>query len=87
LNFLGHFYFQEKSIIMKNTGDYSCIDPKKSAKCAAQVLDFDYLGATPEILFEKFKTSQKGLSEEEAKSGLINTATMNPLKRKKNHPC
>jgi len=35
-------------------------------KQKAQALDFDYKGCSKEILFEKFQTSQSGLSEAEA---------------------
>ncbi len=35
-----------------------------------QILDFDYKGCSKEVLFEKFQTSQSGLSEQEAKKRL-----------------
>ena len=55
-------------------------------KQKTQTLDFDYKGCSKEILFEKFQTSQNGLSEAEAQKRLdeygFNEAAK---KQEKNH--
>jgi len=66
---------------MKNTGNNNT--SKTSGKFATQVLDFDYLGCAQEVVFEKLRTSQKGLSEEEAKRRLEKYGYNEPLKKKK----
>ena len=45
--------------------------------------DFDYITCTQETLFEKFNTSQKGLSEEEAKKRLEEYGYNEPARKKK----
>ena len=67
---------------MKNTGTQNN-RLKQNGKHEAQTLDFDYLGASQELLFEKFRTSQKGLNEEEAKIRLEKFGYNEPLKKKK----
>jgi len=42
----------------------------RSVRHEDQILDFDYKGCSKEILFEKFQTSQSGLSESEAQKRL-----------------
>ena len=48
-----------------------------------QVLDFDYTGCLAEVLFEKLKTSEKGLSEHEAHRRLDEYGFNEPAKKKK----
>jgi len=48
-----------------------------------QILDFDYLGCTTEFLFEKLKTSKKGLTEEEAKKRIEDYGYNEPARKKK----
>jgi len=48
-----------------------------------QVLDFDYTGCLAEVLFEKLKTSEKGLSEQEARRRLDEYGFNEPAKKKK----
>lgn len=52
--------------------------PKKS-----QNWDFDYISASTDSILEKFKTSQKGLTEEEAKRRLEEYGYNEPAKKKK----
>ncbi|MCM8798002.1 MAG: magnesium-translocating P-type ATPase [Candidatus Omnitrophica bacterium] len=52
-------------------------------KIKPQNWDFDYLGSTPEVLFERLKTSQKGLTEEEAKNRLEEYGYNEPAKKRK----
>lgn len=49
----------------------------------SQILDFDYVGSTGEFLFEKLKTSPRGLTEEEAKNRLEEYGFNEPAKKKK----
>lgn len=49
----------------------------------AQILDFDYLGCTKEVVFEKLKSSQKGITEQEAKKRLLEYGFNEPAKKKK----
>ena len=46
-------------------------------------IDFDYINSPIEVVFEKFKTSIKGLSEEEAKKRLLEYGHNEPAKKKK----
>ena len=46
-------------------------------------IDFDYINSPIEVVFEKFKTSIKGLSEEEAKKRLLEYGYNEPAKKKK----
>jgi Mg2+-importing ATPase len=46
-------------------------------------LDFDYIGCSAEVLFEKLNTSIKGLSEEEAKKRILEYGHNEPAKKKK----
>ena len=48
-----------------------------------QVLNFDYTGCPAEVLFEKLKTSEKGLSEQEALSRLEEYGLNEPARKKK----
>ncbi len=48
-----------------------------------QILDFDYAGCTNELLFEKMKTSEKGLSEQESRNRLEEYGFNEPAKKKK----
>ena len=47
------------------------------------IMDFDYTGSTAEMLFEHFKTSAKGLSQEEAEERLKQYGFNEPAKKKK----
>ena len=49
----------------------------------AQILDFDYLGCTKEFIFEKLTTSQKGITEPEARKRLLEYGLNEPAKKKK----
>ncbi|MDD5109384.1 MAG: magnesium-translocating P-type ATPase [Candidatus Omnitrophica bacterium] len=49
----------------------------------AQVLDFDYPRCTKEVIFEKLSTSQKGITEQEAKKRLLEYGLNEPAKKKK----
>ena len=49
----------------------------------SQILDFDYIGSPAEVLFEKFRTSQRGLTEQEAKKRLEEYGYNEPARRKK----
>jgi Mg2+-importing ATPase len=49
----------------------------------SQNWDFDYIGCTQEVLFEKLKSSQKGLTEEEVKKRLEKYGYNEPAKKKK----
>jgi Mg2+-importing ATPase len=55
----------------------------KNDKRKLQILDFDYLGCDTEFLFEKLKTSKKGLTEEEAKKRLEDYGYNEPARKKK----
>jgi Mg2+-importing ATPase len=46
-------------------------------------VDFDYIGCTVEVIFEKLNTSIKGLSEEEAKKRILEYGHNEPAKKKK----
>ncbi|MDP2981634.1 MAG: magnesium-translocating P-type ATPase [Candidatus Omnitrophota bacterium] len=46
-------------------------------------IDFDYIGCSTEVLFEKLNTSIKGLSEEEAKKRILEYGHNEPAKKKK----
>ncbi|MFA4854202.1 MAG: magnesium-translocating P-type ATPase [Candidatus Omnitrophota bacterium] len=48
-----------------------------------QILDFDYIGCSKEVIFEKLKTSQKGLTEQVAKDRLSEYGFNEPAKKKK----
>jgi Mg2+-importing ATPase len=48
-----------------------------------KIMDFDYAGATAEELFKRFKTSARGLSEEQAQERLEKYGHNEPAKRKK----
>ncbi|MDD5611130.1 MAG: magnesium-translocating P-type ATPase [Candidatus Omnitrophica bacterium] len=54
-----------------------------NGKKKPQILDFDYLGCTPEFLLEKLHTSRKGLSEDEAKKRLEDYGYNEPARKKK----
>jgi Mg2+-importing ATPase len=49
----------------------------------SQAWDFDYTGCSQETIFEKLKTSPKGLTEQEAKSRIIEYGLNEPAKKKK----
>ena len=49
----------------------------------SQNWNFDYISCTQEVLFEKLKSSQKGLTEEEAKKRLEEYGYNEPAKKKK----
>ena len=49
----------------------------------SQVLDFDYVGCSTDVLFAKLNTTEKGLSEKEANSRLEAYGYNEPAKRKK----
>ena len=49
----------------------------------SQSLDFDYIAAPQELIFEKLKTSPKGLTEQEAKKRLEEYGLNEPAKKKK----
>lgn len=63
--------------IFKTKNNVINIGPK------AQVLDFDYLGCAKEFLFDKLKTSQRGITEQEAKKRLLEYGLNEPAKKKK----
>ncbi|MDD5465331.1 MAG: magnesium-translocating P-type ATPase [Candidatus Omnitrophica bacterium] len=63
--------FKTKNKVIINTG------PK------TQALDFDYLGCPKEVLFDKLETSQKGITEQEAKKRLLEYGLNEPAKKKK----
>lgn len=48
-----------------------------------QVLDFDYLGCAPDVLFERLKTSIKGLSDREAGDRLGEYGFNEPARKRK----
>ena len=48
-----------------------------------QSWDFDYLSASQETLFEKLKTSQKGLTDQEVKKRLQEYGLNEPARKKK----
>jgi len=48
-----------------------------------QKLNFDYIGCSQEVLFEKFQTSSKGLPEQEAEKRLEEYGYNEPAKKKK----
>ena len=48
-----------------------------------QSWDFDYIGSSPELIFERLKTSQKGLSEQEAQERLEEYGFNEPAKKQK----
>jgi Mg2+-importing ATPase len=56
---------------------------KTNGNCNPQVLDFDYVSCPAEVLFEKLKTSEKGLSEQEARRRLEEYGLNEPAKKKK----
>jgi len=49
----------------------------------SQIWDFDYIACTQDVLFEKLKTSRRGLTEEEAKRRLEEYGHNEPAKKKK----
>ena len=54
-----------------------------NGKKKLQNWDFDYIACPQEILFEKFKTSQKGLSEGEAEKRLEEYGHNEPARKKR----
>ncbi len=56
---------------------------KTNGHYKSQAWDFDYLTAPQELLFEKLKTSAKGLTEQEAKKRLEEYGLNEPAKKKK----
>ncbi len=48
-----------------------------------KILDFDYTGSTPEVLFGHFRTSSKGLLQQEAEERLKQYGFNEPAKKKK----
>jgi len=56
---------------------------KANGSKKSQLWDFDYVGCTPEALFDKLKTSEKGLTEQQAKSRLQDYGLNEPAKKKK----
>jgi len=52
-------------------------------KIKPQILDFDYTGCTREVLFERLKTSQKGLTDAEARRRLEEYGYNEPARKKK----
>jgi Mg2+-importing ATPase len=48
-----------------------------------QILDFDYIGCSQDVLFEKLKTSPSGLTEEEVQKRLDEYGYNEPAKKKK----
>jgi Mg2+-importing ATPase len=52
-------------------------------KIKPQNWDFDYISCTQDVLFEKFKTSQRGITEEDAKNRLEEYGYNEPAKKKK----
>jgi Mg2+-importing ATPase len=53
-----------------------------SSNKKAQVIDFDYIRTTPEFIFEKLKTTIKGLTETEAKQRLEEYGYNEPAREK-----
>ena len=49
----------------------------------SQSWDFDYMNSSPEFLFEKLRTSPKGLTDQEAKKRLSEYGFNEPAKKKK----
>ena len=49
----------------------------------SQAWDFDYVNCSQEVLFGKLKTSEKGLSEQEARNRLLEYGLNEPAKKKK----
>ena len=49
----------------------------------SQAWDFDYIACSPETIFDKLKTSQKGLTEQEAKNRIMEYGLNEPAKKKK----
>ena len=56
---------------------------KLNGRHKSQSLDFDYIASSQELLFEKLKTSPKGLTEQEAKKRLEEYGLNEPAKNKK----
>jgi len=46
-------------------------------------IDFDYISSPIEVIFEKLKTSEKGLTDQEAKNRLLEYGLNEPAKKKK----
>ena len=46
-------------------------------------MEFDYAGYSKEVIFEKLKTSEKGLTDQEAKKRLLEYGPNEPAKKKK----
>lgn len=56
---------------------------KIESKYKPQILDFDYLGCPIDEIYERFKTSESGLTEKEAKNRLEEYGLNEPAKKKK----
>ena len=54
-----------------------------NSRLKPQVLEFDYAGCPAGTLFEKLNTSQRGLSEGEAKKRLLEYGYNEPARKKK----
>ncbi|MDO8662658.1 MAG: magnesium-translocating P-type ATPase [Candidatus Omnitrophota bacterium] len=57
--------------------------PKLNGHSKSQAWDFDYIASPQELLFEKLRTSAKGLAEQEAKKRLEEYGLNEPAKKKK----
>ena len=56
---------------------------KTNSRYKSQIWDFDYIGCSQEIIFEKLKVSAKGLTEQETKKRLQEYGFNEPAKKKK----
>jgi len=56
---------------------------KSNGSKKSQAWDFDYISSSQEELFEKLKTSQKGLTELDARNRLLDYGINEPAKKKK----
>ena len=54
-----------------------------NTEAKSQISDFDYVGCTPESLFEKLETSKSGISEKEAKKRLEKYGHNEPARKKR----
>jgi len=57
--------------------------PKINGGKKSQAWDFDYISCPQEIIFDKLKTSPKGLTEQQAKSRIMEYGLNEPAKKKK----